>query len=118
MIAGQLSEHFFRSEFACRCGCGFATVDAELVRCLEAIRWHFDRPVTVVSGCRCLAHNWRVGGKPESYHMKGEAADIQVADYRPDEVYSLIIALWPDVYGAGLYETFVHFDVRRTYWRG
>ncbi|WP_157667923.1 D-Ala-D-Ala carboxypeptidase family metallohydrolase [Desulfotomaculum nigrificans] len=32
----------------------------------------------VDSGYRCPAHNWAVGSVPNSYHVRGMAADIRV----------------------------------------
>ena len=55
------SKYFKRSEFACKCGCGFDTVDYELVKVLEYIREHFDRPLQINSGCRCATHNRTLG---------------------------------------------------------
>jgi uncharacterized protein YcbK (DUF882 family) len=36
---------------------------------LEEIRTHFDRPIHILSGYRCPAHNKAVGGAPDSQHM-------------------------------------------------
>ena len=71
----QLSQYFKRSEFACKCGCGFDTVDSILLETLEAVRLHFKVPVTITSGCRCLAHNAAVGGAKASQHTLGRASD-------------------------------------------
>jgi hypothetical protein len=35
---GDLSAHFSRSEFACKCGCGFDDVKPDLIEALEALR--------------------------------------------------------------------------------
>ena len=53
----KLSDNFSRTEFACKCGCGFDTVDSLTLEALESIRKHFNKPVTVTSGCRCLVHS-------------------------------------------------------------
>jgi len=53
----KLSKHFYRDEFACQCGCGFDTVDHELVKILEDVRKTFNAPVHISSGCRCEKHN-------------------------------------------------------------
>lgn len=56
---GDISEHFDRSEFRCKCGhCGFEAADKELVETLEAVRAHYnevlDEEIILVihSGCR------------------------------------------------------------------
>ena len=71
--------HFKRSEFACRCGCGFDDEDLKVVEILEIIRRHFgDRPVIVTSGCRCVKHNNKVGGIKGSMHLYGKACDFYI----------------------------------------
>jgi len=109
---GDLSKHFNRAEFACRCGCGFDTVDSELVRILENVREHFATPVRITSGCRCNEYNERVNGAYKSQHKQGRAADI-VLDVEPDVVadYLAIIRV---VGGVGRYSTFTHVDSRTT----
>ena len=106
---GDLSEHFSRSEFRCPC-CNFDTVDTELLRILEVVRSHFDRPITITSGFRCVDHNAAVGGSDRSQHLYGRAADIAV-----DGVSPAIVAELADQLGAGgvgTYETFTHIDSR------
>lgn len=45
-------------------------------RCLDPIREKFGKPITVTSGYRCDKLNRLVGGKPNSQHLKGQAADL------------------------------------------
>lgn len=71
-------KHFKKTEFTCKCGCGFNNIDLKLVKVLEEIRNHFGQPCTVTSGCRCATHNARVGGVQGSRHVVGKAADIYV----------------------------------------
>lgn len=114
------SRHFQRREFACSCGCGFDTIDAETLRVLEAVRKAFEAPVTITSGARCQAHNARVGGASDSQHLVGRAADIQVKGHAPDDVHSWIRQHFPQA-SLGLYDTFVHVDTRSggpARWRG
>lgn len=116
-----LSPHFKRSEFACRCGCGFGLadgdVDPRLVAALEEFRRRLGNvPVVISSGCRCLKHNAGVPGSAEkSYHTKGMAADVRVKGWRPvglervaEEVEAFRLG------GIGVYHKkgFVHLDVR------
>ena len=107
---GDISEHFDRSEFACRCGCGLNTVDVDLLGYLVAIRAHFDRPVRISSGCRCPEHNVAVGGAPTSQHLLGRAADISVDGTPPSVVQEYCDQL--GVRGLGRYEAFTHIDSR------
>ncbi|EIY5008381.1 serine/threonine protein kinase [Klebsiella michiganensis] len=116
----QLSPHFARREFACRCGCGAADVSPELVTVLELVREHFAAPVVVVSGRRCATHNSKVGGARNSQHLAGTAADIKVNGMVPADVATWLEANYPQRYGIGRYATFTHIDVRPSpaRWRG
>lgn len=109
---GDISEHFSRSEFSCRCNCGFDTVDAELLNVLEEIRSHFNAPVKITSGCRCEAYNKTVGGKKYSQHLFGRAADIQVEYKGPIFVAEYAEYVMPNTGGIGRYTTFTHLDTR------
>lgn len=108
----QLNEYFKRREFACRCGCGFATVDAELLAALTDLREHFGKPVVITSGCRCADHNRRVGGAKASKHLYGIAADIKVQGVASAEVASYLESRYPDRFGIGRYASWSHIDVR------
>lgn len=109
---GDLSDNFSRSEFACKCGCGFDTVDTELLRILESIRAHFDRKIKINSGCRCAPYNSSDGvrGSTGSFHLYGRAADIVVDGIDPALVYELADQM--GIGGAGQYSTFTHVDSR------
>ena len=108
----MLSQNFSRAEFACSCGCGFDTIDAQTLEILEAVRSHFGRPVIVTSAARCPDHNRAVGGASNSQHLYGRAADIQVAGTAPDVVYDWIASRYPGA-SLGHYNTFTHVDTRR-----
>lgn len=109
---GQVSKNFNRSEFACKCGCGFDSVDPELVYVAQDLRDHFNSPVTINSGCRCKKHNKKVGGSKGSKHLEGIAADIVVEGIPPIVVYSYLQAEYVGKYGLGKYPYWVHIDVR------
>ena len=108
---GDLSKHFNRYEFSCRDGCGFDTVDINLLRMLEKIRREFDEPVVITSACRCPDHNKAVGGGDRSQHLLGRAADITVRNVAPSEVAKFARSINPDG-GVGEYMAFVHIDSR------
>lgn len=112
---GDISAHFNRSEFLCKCGnCDFDTVDVETLRVLEQLRQHFMQPITITSGCRCIDHNVSIGGSYGSQHTKGRAADFKVKDVTPQEVHEFLDLLYPDDYGLGLYSGWNHVDTRKT----
>jgi len=116
----QLSRHFKRAEFACKCGCGFDTVDTGTLEVLEQVRLEFLSPVTITSGCRCNTYNRQVGGATNSQHRLGRAADIQVEDVPPEEVQKWLALNFPNL-SIGEYSTFTHIDTRTNgpaRWRG
>ena len=116
----MLNQYFKRSEFACRCGCGASTVDAELLQVITDIREYFGLPVTINSGHRCAKHNASVGGKANSVHLTGKAADIRVKGKDAGAIASYLEHKYQDKYGIGRYATFTHIDVRdgKARWRG
>ena len=48
------------------------------LRCLEPTRQRFNLPIQITSGYRCEMLNRLVGGVPNSQHVEGMAADIQI----------------------------------------
>lgn len=105
---GDLSPHFSRSEFRCKCGCQPTPVDPHLVEHLEQLRAKIGRPIVIVSGYRCQSHNARVGGAKNSQHLVGRAADI-----RPGLRVGLDTARNVGFTGVGLRNGVVtHVDVR------
>lgn len=115
----RISKNFSRSEFACKCGCGFATVDVKLLEVLEIVRAKYGA-VTINSACRCAVHNKNVGGAKGSKHKLGIAADIVVKGVAPEEIYMFLDMFQPMRYGVGKYNSFTHIDVRdiKARWNG
>lgn len=109
---GDLSKNFSRHEFACRCGCGFDTVDTKTLEVLQDLRDYFNVSVTPTSGCRCDAYNRKVGGASKSKHKEGRATDFQMALVRPKEAADYLEKKYPGKYGIGRYSTFTHVDTR------
>ena len=110
---GDLSPHFNRKEFECKCGCGQDTVDHELIKVLEDAREYFNRPISINSANRCEVHNRNVGGSATSQHLVSKAADIVVKDTPPDVVFEYFSNKYLDKYGIGCYTIFSHIDVRK-----
>lgn len=106
---GDLSAHFSRHEFRCPC-CGRAEVAPRLIEVLEGIRSWAGIPMTITSGFRCPAHNAAVGGKPDSAHLRGEAADFFVSG-SIDRFRLLEGAFMGDALRIGIGADFIHVDV-------
>lgn len=116
----SLSANFKVKEFACKDGSDVIFVSDGLVQVLQAIRAHFGKAVTVNSGYRTPAYNKKVGGETYSQHLYGIAADIAVKGVSPKDVAAYAETLLTNTGGIGLYDTFVHVDVRATKsrWKG
>ena len=54
---------------------------------LDELRRLYEHPIIITSGYRCPALNKAVGGKPNSQHVKGQAADIK---YDPELLQFII----------------------------
>ena len=108
----RLGKYFSSKEFKCHC-CNFFIIDSALIEGLEELRKGLGQPVFVSSGYRCPRHNTAVGGAKNSYHMKGMAADIYVHNVSVEDLYQRAqdIELFN---GFGLYDNFIHLDVRNT----
>jgi len=125
---GDLTANLSRHEFACKCGCGFDTVDIALAHILQdtADYFYHARPpsvqrvsITINSGCRCREHNLDVGGSVNSRHMDGNAADFKIKyvmndgqkmQVHPDKVASYLDTKFKKKYGIGQYRGRTHFD--------
>lgn len=110
----KLSKNFQVSEFACNDGSDIVFVSPELVVILQAIRSHFNKPVTINSGYRTPEYNKKVGGAAQSQHLYGTAADIAVSGVSPKDVAAFAETLLYNRGGIGIYAGFTHIDVRET----
>ena len=109
---GDISTHFSRWEFSCKCGCCYDTADYLLIVVLEDLHDYFDRTITINSGNRCESHNSAVGGSDHSQHKFAKGADIVVKDIHADNVADYLEERYPDKYGIGRYDGRTHIDVR------
>ncbi len=108
----KLTANFRVREFACSDGSDKIEIDLDNVKQLQKIRDHFGKSITITSGYRTAAHNKKIGGATNSYHMTGQAADIAVVGVNPLKVY-----LYADNIGAkgAIYypnSRFCHIDTR------
>nr|DAX73674.1 MAG TPA: peptidase [Microviridae sp.] len=117
----QVSEHFKIQEFAQKdYRCDKILIESELIKVLEDIRTHFNKPVIITSGYRTPEYNKKVGGVKNSQHTKGTAADIKVKNVLASKVQNYLSKKYPNKYGIGRYNNFTHIDVRKkkARWRG
>lgn len=116
----SLTSNFKKSEFECNCGCEmpdevFFNIE-KLANQLQYIRDFIELPIGITNAYRCRSHNKAVGGVSNSQHILGKAADLQVKGISTEELYKVIdtLAEYNHVMqgGLGLYDTFVHYDIR------
>ena len=61
-----------------------------IVYCLQPIRDKLKKPMVITSGYRCLKVNQLAGGKSNSQHLTGEAADFHVPGMSVQETIEFI----------------------------
>jgi hypothetical protein len=128
---GDLTQSFSYSEFADKAD-GHLPEDLKphiqvVARNLQILRDHFGIAIHILSGYRSEKRQLALkaaaikNGRPngvatKSQHVVGKAADIVVRGYTPKQVHHAIEALIAqgrmEQGGLGLYDTFVHYDVR------
>ena len=57
---------------------------------LQPLRDYLNSPIKITSGYRCKALNIKVGGKPNSQHLTGNAADFITPNKNLKEVFNYI----------------------------
>jgi len=117
----QLSKNFYLKEFESDMGVFPTDVLRNLRRLakeLQLLRDELGKPIIINSGYRDLAHNKRVGGATNSYHLRGMAADFYVKDFPIGLIYNRIKKLQAEgkMHRGGLilYRSgnFIHYDIR------
>jgi uncharacterized protein YcbK (DUF882 family) len=116
----KLTKNFSKSEFECKDGSVMPEkVLANIKKVayyLQIIRDHLNASITINSAYRSPKHNAKIGGAKNSQHILGNATDIVVAGYTPEEVFNIIETLVAcgDLPEGGLhaYSNFTHFDIR------
>jgi uncharacterized protein YcbK (DUF882 family) len=116
----RLTKNFTKREFKSKDGSAMpddvlANIK-ELAFNLQVLRDFLGEPIRINSAYRSPAHNKAIGGVKNSQHVLGRAADIKVRDIETKDLYliieSLIIEGKMKDGGLGLYDTFVHYDIR------
>lgn len=128
LFDGQITRNFNIKEFVCKAN-NEVLINEEVIQHIQRLQkfrdW-YNRTMKVNSGYRTPAYNKKVGGSPNSQHLKGTAADIALPDdfqsynkSRQSEFLENIKKKWEDLCqadkvkgGVGWYNTFVHLDSR------
>ena len=126
-----MTKNFKLKEFECKDGSKMPLEVYEnvikLANQLQFLRDYTGRPITINSAYRSPDYNKKIGGAHKiingkrvetSQHVFGKAADITIQSLKPAEVFMIIEELIDMGHmlqgGLGLYDTFVHYDIRKT----
>ena len=116
----KLSNNFKVSEFSCKDGTDIIFIAPDLVYVLQKIRDHFGKALIINSAYRTPTYNNKVDGATYSQHLYGTAADIRINGVSPKDIASYAETLLFNTGGIGIYNNFVHIDVRKekSRWNG
>ena len=118
----QLTKNFHLLEFGCNDGVGVPSIYLDNVKKvannLQVLRDELNAPITINSAYRHTKYNKKVGGAKYSQHLTASASDITIKGFTPEEVAETILELIKEGKisegGVGLYNSFVHIDIRGT----
>ena len=116
----QLTKNFTLREFECNDGTAVPKkyIDnvKKLAKNLQVLRDELKKPIHINSSYRHEYYNNKIGGAKYSQHLTASASDITVKDIRPKKLARTILKLIKsgkmDEGGVGLYNGFVHYDIR------
>lgn len=114
-IINKISEHFNKQQFECKCGCKLYNLSSKLLQMLQIARISSNVQYVINSGCRCIQHNKHVGGKSDSAHLTGMAADIHYNN--GFQMYNILKGLYLAGFkriGINLQQQFIHVDIDYT----
>lgn len=107
------AKFFSDKELKCKCGCNKVDMDEDFMRMLNKARSIAGKPWKVNSAYRCAEHNAKVGGKKNSAHVLGCAADIS-APTSQKKFEIVTAALQAGFTRIGIGSNFVHLDAAHT----
>jgi uncharacterized protein YcbK (DUF882 family) len=116
----QLTKNFNKIEFESRDGFEMSQTVLNntivLATNLQIVRNILNEPIHINSGYRSKGHNENVHGVKNSQHLLGNAADITMKNYTSKDLVIIFerLILTGDLKegGLGLYNGFVHYDIR------
>ncbi len=116
----KLTANFNLREFECNDGTTvpekYISNVNKLAYNLQVLRDELKKPIHINSGYRHPAYNKRIGGAKFSQHLTASASDITVRDITPKKLARTILKLIKqgkmNEGGVGLYNGFVHYDIR------
>ena len=100
--------YFKTKEFRCPC-CKEVRASGYLIHLLNKVRKEYGKPMIINSGYRCEKHNKKIGGSPNSAHMRGLAVDIKCNN--STDRYILLPLLAETFKRVGVYDSWIHVDI-------
>lgn len=118
----KLTTNFSKMEFESRDGAVMPNDVLQnvqkLANNLQKVRNVLRQPIHINSGYRSLYHNLAIGGKTNSQHLIGMAADISMKNYTAKDLVIIFERMINNGEikqgGLALYNGFVHYDIRGT----
>ena len=118
----KLTNNFSKAEFDCSCGCEMpkeVLINIQkLANQLQILRNKVGVSVKINSAYRCIKHNKSIGGVSNSQHVLGKASAVGVSGFKASKTFDLISDLINDgdmlQGGLGAYNSFTHYDTRKT----
>ena len=118
----KLTNNFNKAEFDCKCGCEMpkeVLINIQkLANQLQILRNKVGVSVKINSAYRCIKHNKSIGGVSNSQHVLGKASDVVINGFKAAKTFDLISDLINDgdmlQGGLGAYNSFTHYDTRKT----
>ncbi len=101
------SKYFTKAELECPLT-GECKMDAKFLTKLDEMRKAFDKPIYITSGYRSQMGNRKIGGHPNSLHMRGLAVDIPMTD--PYERWNLVYAAMSVGLGVEVCDRHIHVE--------
>lgn len=111
---GNITDNLSRHEFACKCGCGFDSMDITTIEITQDVCDYFRCKAIINSAARCFKYNRSdsVGSNDNSQHPLARALDCTFETVSTSDVYEYLCGKYPNQYGFGVYNTFNHIDSR------
>jgi len=106
----RIAPNFLLREFQCKDGSHQVVLYSGLLQRLQRLRELVARPLIISSGYRNPQHNRRVGGAPDSLHLRGMAADIFVRGMPPPVLADKARRVGFD--RIIVYDSFLHVEAR------
>jgi zinc D-Ala-D-Ala carboxypeptidase len=109
MLNNRYTKNFLKKEFKCK-HCQENTMDGLFMDMLQQARTEAMVPFRITSGRRCPYWNAKIGGKPDSSHLLGIAADI-ACDNSKDRGRILTGLYHAGFRRVGIQKDFIHADI-------